>query len=166
MGVTITTREMKEEEFGEYKKTSIKEYAKEIVTAGRVSEDTAVEEASKTFESLTPENGKNTEKNCLYIVEADGIRVGIFWYLIQNILDEDVAFIADIRLDEAERGKGYGRKILQFFEKEAKDKGYKVLGLNVFKDNPAAIHLYESEDYKIAVDSGGSLYMIKRIGNK
>ena len=163
MEVTITTREMNEKEFVEYKKTSIMEYAKEIVTAGRVAENKAMEESAKTFETLAPENGKNTDKNFLYIVEAEEKRVGIFWYLMQNILDEDVAYIADIRLDEAERGKGYGRKILQFFEEEAKEKGYRVLGLNVFNDNPGAIHLYESENYKAAADRGGSMYMIKRI---
>ncbi|WMJ87133.1 GNAT family N-acetyltransferase [Anaerocolumna sp. MB42-C2] len=105
-------------------------------------------------------NGGNLTKSRVKHGSYDYIKV---WYLMQNILDEDVAYIADIRLDEAERGKGYGRKILQFFEEEAKEKGYKVLGLNVFKDNPGALHLYKSEDYETAADSGGSMYMIKRI---
>jgi len=99
----------------------------------------------------------------LYIVEANNKRIGIFWYLTKNIMDEDVAFIADIRVDKTIRNQGYGRKILQIFEGEAKEKGYKYLGLNVFKDNPGAIHLYESEGYYIAYDDGGSLYMKKEL---
>ncbi len=163
MSAELITREMSKKEFEKYRDMVIGEYAEDIAKAGRVSSDLAYEQSSGEFESMAPKGGKCTADNCLYIVEADNKRVGIFWYLVKNIMDEDVAFIADIRVDETIRNLGYGRKILRIFEAEAKEKGNKYLGLNVFKDNPGAIHLYESEGYHIAYDSGGSLYMKKEI---
>jgi ribosomal protein S18 acetylase RimI-like enzyme len=163
MSAELITREMSAIEFEKYRDMAIGEYAEDIVKAGRVSGDLAYEQSSREFDTLAPKGGKCTKDNCLYIVEANNKRIGIFWYLTKNIMDEDVAFIADIRVDKTIRNQGYGRKILQIFEAEAKEKGYKYLGLNVFKDNPGAIHLYESEGYYIAYDAGGSLYMKKEI---
>lgn len=163
MSAELITREMSTKEFVKYRDMAISEYAENIVKAGRVAGDLAYEQSSREFDALAPKEGICTKDNCLYIVEANNKRIGIFWYLTKNIMEDVVAFIADIRVDNTIRNQGYGRKILQIFEAEAKEKGYKYLGLNVFKDNPGAIHLYESEGYYIAYDTGGSLYMKKEI---
>jgi len=168
MSGKIIIREMSSIEFQKYRDMVIGEYTEDIIDANRnESEKISMEEAHKQavcqFEALAPKDGKCTENNCLYMVEADHKRVGIFWYYITNIMDEDIAFIADIRVDETKRNQGYGRSILKDFEKEAKSKGYHNLGVYVKSNNRGAVRLFESEDYKKVCRDGNLLYLKKVI---
>jgi GNAT superfamily N-acetyltransferase len=41
-------------------------------------------------------------------------------------------FVYDIRVDESQRGKGYGRAAMVFAEEEARRRGHDRVALNVF----------------------------------
>lgn len=61
------------------------------------------------------------------------------------------------------QGKGFGKKVLNFCEEKVKEEGYKSIHLDVFSKNPAALKLYENNDYKKV----GKLYFdFKPAGNR
>jgi ribosomal protein S18 acetylase RimI-like enzyme len=59
------------------------------------------------------------------------------------------AFIYYVGVDEAYRGKGYGREALLALETTVKPMGVRHIDLNVFGDNASAIHLYQSLGYQV-----------------
>lgn len=54
------------------------------------------------------------------------------------------AFVDELYLVEAYRGRGWGRKIMAFLEDAARELGIRALHLGVVKGNRRALHLYES----------------------
>ena len=56
-------------------------------------------------------------------------------------------FIYDVEIDEAHRGKGYGRAAMELAEQEANALGIGRIELNVFGGNDVARRLYLSVGY-------------------
>ena len=78
----------------------------------------------------------------------DGQSVGWLWLALQSPRAEaGVGFIYDITIDEALRGRGYGRTAMQLAEDEARRHGLHALALNVFGQNAIARALYSSLGY-------------------
>ncbi len=59
------------------------------------------------------------------------------------------AWVFDIRVDDAQRGKGLGRALMEAMHAAARDLGATSVGLNVFGHNTAAVRLYESLGYRV-----------------
>jgi ribosomal protein S18 acetylase RimI-like enzyme len=59
-----------------------------------------------------------------------------------------VSFIYDISVDEALRGRGYGRAAIRLAEEEARRNGLHALALSVFGQNVIARAFYESLGYR------------------
>jgi ribosomal protein S18 acetylase RimI-like enzyme len=53
-----------------------------------------------------------------------------------------------VRIEEAHRGRGYGREAMVHAEAEAKRRGLDRIALNVFGRNAAARNLYRSLGYE------------------
>jgi Acetyltransferase (GNAT) family len=61
-------------------------------------------------------------------------------------------WIYDVHIDEAERGRGYGKAAMVYAEEEARRRGLNRVGLMVFGGNEVARNLYRSLGYaEIAV---------------
>jgi GNAT superfamily N-acetyltransferase len=54
------------------------------------------------------------------------------------------AFVDELYLIEAYRGRGWGRRTMDFLEGAARELGIRALHLGVVKGNSRALHLYES----------------------
>jgi len=76
-----------------------------------------------------------------YCLEEKGHRVG-FGQLIPK--SEQRLHAARIIVAPPERGRGFGRKLCQSLIDRAAELKYPCLSLNVYKDNPTAIQLYQS----------------------
>jgi ribosomal protein S18 acetylase RimI-like enzyme len=74
---------------------------------------------------------------------ADGEVVGHLWYAILH----DEAYVYDLLVEPAYRGKGYARAAMQCFAREAAAQGVAQLALNVFSENDVARRLYASLGY-------------------
>jgi diamine N-acetyltransferase len=61
------------------------------------------------------------------------------------------AFIDELYVAEAHRGKGIGRRTMEFVEEAARELGINAIHLEVSKDNGAALELYRRAGY---VDHG------------
>lgn len=148
---------MTEEEFQEFRTRAVTGYAAAHVDAGNWSEDEAERIAAEETDRLLPD-GVATEGMLLLVAEtaADG-PIGMAWVALYDP-QERGPWIYDIEIFSEQRGKGYGRALLEALEREVAARGGEVLGLNVFGANAVARRLYESSGYEIT-----SVYMRKRL---
>ena len=139
---------MTDTEFEAFCDKSIPEYATENVAAGYWSEEEALERSRKTFTNLLP-RGLKTENNYLFRVQLEENRekIGILW--IKHETPRPHGFILDISLDQAQRGKGYGKQAMLALEEFAKGLGIETLALHVFAYNMAAMQLYKGLGYEV-----------------
>ena len=60
-----------------------------------------------------------------------------------------MAWVNDIEVDEACRGRGYGRQAMLLAEQAARNRGMTSIGLNVHGRNTIARALYDSLGYEV-----------------
>jgi len=109
-----------------------------------LTQEQAEKVSESSFSRLLPE-GYNSKDQHLFIArDSGGTELGFIWFAVQNGVK---AYIYDVEIYEQFRGKGYGRKIMQLAELEAKKLGLTKMGLHVFGYNTPAISLYESLGY-------------------
>jgi ribosomal protein S18 acetylase RimI-like enzyme len=139
---------MTENEFEGYLEKSVPEYAADKVRAGDWSREVALELSRKSYRMLLPQ-GIKTAHNYLYRIQIEGTgeKIGILW--MRHEAPRPYGFIFDISLEEAHRGKGYGKQAMLALEKVVKGLGIEALGLHVFAHNSAAMHLYNGLGYEI-----------------
>lgn len=139
---------MDEKTFGDYYQKSIKEYANEHVKAGNWQENEAFQNAQKEFEQLLPD-GRNTKGHVLLSVMHEGETIGTLWLNIRMRNQEKQVFIYDIKLDEAQRGKGLGKRTMEALDEYAKSLGVQQIRLHVFGHNQRAKSLYDKMGYEV-----------------
>jgi N-acetylglutamate synthase-like GNAT family acetyltransferase len=76
--------------------------------------------------------------NRVYIMEEDGKFIG---WLRYNLFWDHIPFMNMICLNDSERGKGYGRKFVEFWENEMRKLGYKKVMTSTASDEFAQ-HFY------------------------
>jgi len=93
------------------------------------------------------------------IAKFFGLPKGIFlvvvdfrWKIVGCVgvksLDEGVGLIKRFYINLEFRGKGIAQQLMSKLEAEAKNKGYRILVLDVEKDDPRAQRFYEKRGYK------------------
>lgn len=156
----IRFREMSDDEFDKFAEWDILAYSKDLIKSGLSSEENALKNAKKSFNELLPQ-GKYTKNNYIYVVvNSDNEDVGFIWY---QKYKEDIAFICDFLILEKFHKQGYGKQTLLLLEKEAKEKAFNKILLNVFKYNKPAFSLYKSLEYKIRDQKNENISMLKNI---
>lgn len=137
---------MTDEEFETYSRSSTADYALEVARNTGVAEADALAEAERITAETLPD-GVRTSGQLLMIAEgADGERVGHLW--LAHRPESSMVFIYDIEVETSLRGHGYGRRLLELIDDEARAIGAIKVELNVFADNEVARHLYESAGYR------------------
>jgi RimJ/RimL family protein N-acetyltransferase len=139
--------EVSEADFRRWEDTAAAEYSSDRVKARNDDENRSPERSRNELKSLLPQ-GRSTKNNYFYSI-ADGTRpVGIIWYAVDSPeFPSDTLFIYDIRIDELERGKGYGKAALLLLEDKARELGKRRIALHVFAHNQRALRLYEDIGY-------------------
>jgi ribosomal protein S18 acetylase RimI-like enzyme len=89
---------------------------------------------------------------------SEQIRAGSLYFLIEEDSEfigyiavepkGDELFLSKIYVKSSRRGKGYGKKAIQFVERLAKEKGSRKIVLTVNKNNIIAIRAYEKIGFK------------------
>ena len=143
----LFVRGMTPDEFAAYRRRSVSAYADEHVRAGDWSPDQAWELAEKETDELLPD-GVKTAGAVLLVGESAGQVVGIVW-TGPAPRGGPGWWIYDIEVVPDQRGRGYGRVLLEAAEREILRRGGDTVGLNVFGGNDAARRLYESSGYAI-----------------
>jgi ribosomal protein S18 acetylase RimI-like enzyme len=148
--MTVSLRPMRGDEFERWLPALREGYAVAMTEQGGMPEDAARRKAAADVGRLFPGDRPAADQS-VYVVEADGERVGELWLAERRPdTDEHALWIFDIRIDEAQRGRGHGRAAMRLAEDEARRRGLDRIILNVFGRNDVARRLYRSLGYEEA----------------
>ena len=146
--VSLTLRRPSADEYARWYAEAAQIYIEEITASGAMSRAAAEEKGRRDHAELLPD-GPDTPGQPIFRIEADGQPVGWLWFALQQPRPEPgVGFIFDLSVDEASRGRGYGRAAMQLAEEEARRNGLRAPALNVFGHNTVARGLYASLGYR------------------
>ena len=135
---------LQQDDFERFLEHEIREYAADHVRNGNWPEDGAVERSQKEFESLLPD-GIHSKDQYLWSLTDGEKKVGVLWVQVKD----QKAFIYDFVIDEAWRGKGYGKQALTAMDEQLKSMDVESVSLHVFGDNITAQELYKKMGYQI-----------------
>lgn len=142
----VALRPMTQAEYDAFDGSLWEDYAQDVARNTGMSVEDARAFGAKQRAELVP-NGLHTEGQRFWIVEnTEHQRVGVLWVQLRAAQHE--AFIYDIEMEPAERGKGYGRQTLEALEAEVRPLGLTRIGLSVFGDNAVAMNLYRKMGYQ------------------
>ena len=146
---------MQQEDLEPYLERGIREYAEDHVRNGNWTVEESLERSRKEFEQLLPE-GVNSRDQFLYSIvdETEDNKIGLLWVQVKD----QKAFIYDFIIDEAFRGKGYGKQALLALDKKLESMDVQSVALHVFGDNVTAQELYKKMGYQIT-----GLHMKKKL---
>ena len=124
----------------------IEEYARDIAENGHTPADAARRKAEADMAEILAQ-GLATPKHWLFVLEVGGERAGRLWLAEREIDGRRAMFIFDIHVDDAFRGRGFGRAAMLLAERESLDRDIHRVELNVFGGNTVARGLYQSLGY-------------------
>jgi ribosomal protein S18 acetylase RimI-like enzyme len=141
----IHLRPMTSQEFDAFKAHSLPAFAAAKSASEGLSHEDAMAVAIESFARLLPD-GFESKGNYFYqVIETSADRsVGHLWFARRPKGSEEWAFVCEIEIEEASRGKGYGKKTMLLLEDEVRKLDLKSIGLHVFGSNHRARGLYES----------------------
>jgi GNAT superfamily N-acetyltransferase len=147
VGSALTVRPMTSAEVSAYLANTVETFADETMAADpSLTREAALASSREVHEGLLPLGLDTPGHDLLVGLEATtGRRVGITWLFHE----ERAGFVYDVEVDEAERGKGYGRGLMQAADRHLRGLGMEVLGLNVFGHNHVAHGLYTALGYDV-----------------
>lgn len=148
--MSVTLREMTDDEYGRWQQAIAEDYAAQQVAAGRWAAEGALERAHAENTELLPQGLDTPRMLILQAVDEADAPLGRAWIALDHPRGTpDCAFLYDIEIDEPHRGRGFGRQLLAAVERAAREAGANRLELNVFGGNERAIGLYASSGYDL-----------------
>ncbi len=132
-------------------------YAEDLVAHRGMTPEAARERSVTQIGESLPA-GAATEGALLRLARVGDTEVGWIWVTLPTAAAPLQAWIHNIEVHPAHRGRGYARRMIQLIEVELANLGVPELGLNVFGTNTVAIGLYRSLGFEVT-----SQQMAKRI---
>jgi GNAT superfamily N-acetyltransferase len=145
--VGVQLRPMRDDEYSAWLPQVRDGYARSMIEEGGFAPEGAREKAAADTESLFP-GGRPSAKQFVFVIEADGEPVGELWLAERRDMGQMCFWVYDVHVDEAHRGRGYGKTAMLFAEEEARRRGLARVALNVFGGNEVARRLYRSLGYE------------------
>jgi len=140
----VTLEPLEQEDFDRFLEQEIRGYAEDHVRNGNWPAEGALERSKQEFEHYLPD-GIHSKDQYLYSIIDDQTKIGVLWVKVKD----QKAFIYDFVIDEAFRGKGYGKQALMVMDEKLKSMGVESVGLHVFGDNITAQELYKKMGFQI-----------------
>ncbi|MGA2210063.1 MAG: GNAT family N-acetyltransferase [Acidimicrobiales bacterium] len=144
--MTTHLRPMEDEELQAWMKDQREHYIEDRIGTGEQPEE-AERIATEQYAMLFPE-GKPAPGHFLSRVVDGDEPVGWLWIGPRTPARPDAYWVWDVVIEEAHRGRGYGRAAMLLAEEQAHGAGATEIGLNVFGYNAVARGLYESLGYE------------------
>jgi len=137
---------MARDRFADWIVSSQRDYAASLVSTGETV-DQAAGHAQRSSDDSFPGGVTLPNHHVFDVVNNDTI-VGYLWIGPMSDGALDTWWIWDIQINADQRGKGLGRSTMALAEEAVAGFGGSSIGLNVFRYNTAALHLYESVGYE------------------
>jgi ribosomal protein S18 acetylase RimI-like enzyme len=145
--MSLSLRPLSNDEFDSWFPRIRDGYANDMAKDAGVEPERAAAMAAAQMDELFPGRAPSPDQ-LVYVLEADGERVGELWVCDRDTPFQHALFIYNIEIDEEHRGKGYGRAAMELAESEARRLGLDRVALNVFGKNEIARNLYRSLGYE------------------
>jgi len=129
---------LSEMQFKQVQKEEMRRFVEVAETLLRGSPDVSLSRALEHMREL-PDEFLNFiySQERVFFANMDGKIVGVLQF------NPSRGLISNVGVDPEQRGKGYGKQIVQFALKQLKNSGCKQAYLRVHVENKAAIHVYE-----------------------
>ena len=141
----IELEPLQQEDFERFLERGIREYAEDHVRNGNWPAEGALERSRKEFEHYLPDGIHSQDQYLYSLIDENGNKIGVLWVQVKD----RKAFIFDFLIDEAFRGKGYGKQALAAMDEKLKSMNAESVSLHVFGDNIAAQELYKKVGFQI-----------------
>ena len=129
---------------------SIRDYADDKVHNGNWQPEEALELSRKEHQDLLPEGPKTRGQFIFSIYHPEtGQNLGILWVKVKMDTPRREAFIYNFVIDDAYRGRGYGKQALLALDEKLISMNVESVGLHVFGFNSGALELYKKAGYQI-----------------
>jgi ribosomal protein S18 acetylase RimI-like enzyme len=146
----ISLRPMRDSEFLAYLDYFIPDYAAEIASNYRLSDNESLAQAKREIAADLPDGVNTIGQVLLCLVdptESPEKTIGYLWYKQDPTMR--AAFISDFHIFPAYQGQGLGKQALEVLENELKHKGFQQMKLRVADDNKRARHVYEVTGFRV-----------------
>ena len=144
--LTVRLHPMRPDEYPAFIAASEAGYTHDMVVHGGMLQAVAEKKSREDHTALLPD-GLATAGQWIFVVEADGESVGHLWVAERGTPERRTLFIYGVEIDEAHRGRGFGRQTMLLAEVQARSRGIRRMELNVFGGNDVARGLYRSLGY-------------------
>ena len=142
----ITLEPLQQEDVEGFLESEIRAYAEDHVRNGNWPAEGFLERSREEFEALLPDGVQSKNQNLWSIVdEEENTKIGVLWVQVRD----RKAFIFDFVIDEAFRGKGYGKQALAVMDEKLRAMNVEPVGLHVFGEDLGAQELYKKMGYQI-----------------
>jgi len=145
----VRLRPATQDEFDDWLPRQQAAYAEQIVASGWMPAKQAREKAAlDTARAFA--HGLGSPGQFVFRLVVRGEPVGWLWLAVPHTdNDPEMAWVNDVEIDAAYRGRGLGRQAMLLAEQEARKRGMTSIGLNVHGQNTVARALYDSLGYQI-----------------
>lgn len=144
--MTVTIQPMTATEYQDWLAPTLEAYARAKVASGEWPADGAPARARREHAELLPHATATPDHHLFTAYDRDE-PVGVLWLFVSA--ERADAFIYDIAVDKAHRGRGLGRELLAAAEGWSRGRGMRSVSLHVFGRNTVARRLYESSGYEV-----------------
>lgn len=158
--MSTVLRAMTEAAYARFIDSSVADYAKENVAAGRWPATGALERSRGSMQQLLPQ-GRTTPNNHLFTIHdaTRQVDVGVLWLaVVDHPGGGRSGHVYELLVFSPYRRQGHARAAFAALEALARSWGLNDLGLHVFAHNQAAQALYRSLGYSVT-----GLNMQKRV---
>ena len=110
-------------------------YAADQVKNGNWDQETALEKARAEYRNLLPDGVQTRDHHLLSIVEETGGKIGVLWFGVRQDGKRRRGYIYDFIIDEAQRGRGFGKQALAALDDILEEMQVDFIELHVFAHN-------------------------------
>lgn len=144
----VRLRPLEPSELGALIERIVASYGDERARAAEAPSEAGRRNARLQIASLLPLGLATPNHHLFAALEGEAI-VGHLWLAMVDYDGFPSAYVYDLWLDDAARGRGLGRRVMELAEAAARRLGARDLELHVFAHNARARRLYESLDYRV-----------------
>jgi ribosomal protein S18 acetylase RimI-like enzyme len=145
--VSLTLRPLRDDEVPAYIERGRAAYRNDLVTQAGLPDEAADRKAQADWERLLPEPKVPDGAHMYALEDESGARVGVLWWTQRDDEQGPAAYVYEVEIEEAYRGRGHGREAMRLFEEDARAHGFERASLLVLGGNEVARSLYRSLDY-------------------